>query len=46
MDEQIQQVETTLGELGRRCNTRMLERKVENLRIMDGSIRATGLAYF
>ena len=42
MDEQIQRVEATLGEMGRSCNTRILERKVEHMRAMDGNIRAIG----
>lgn len=39
----MQQVEATLGELGRNCNTRMLERKVEHLRAMDESLRTRGM---
>lgn len=39
----MQQVETTIEELGRNCNTRMLERKVENLRAMDESLRTRGM---
>lgn len=43
MDEQVRQVEITFGELGRSCNTRVLERKIEHLRAMDESIRARGM---
>ena len=38
------QVETTLGDLGRRCNNRIVERKANNLLAMDGTIKATGVA--
>ena len=40
----MQQVETTLGDLGRRCNNRIVEKKANNLLAMDGTIKATGEA--
>ena len=43
MDGQMQQVEATLGDLGRRCNTRMVERKGSNLRRLARAVKATGM---
>ncbi|KAI4127580.1 MAG: hypothetical protein LQ347_004545, partial [Umbilicaria vellea] len=44
MDEQMQKVEATLGDMGRNCNSKMLERKVEHLRAMDESLRSRGMS--
>lgn len=42
MDGQMQQVETYLGSMGKRCNARLLEKKGSNLHTWDGQVRAAG----
>lgn len=43
MNGQIQQVETYLGDMGRRCNARLLEKKGSNLRTWDGAVGTAGI---
>lgn len=42
MDGQMQQVETYLGSMGKRCNARLLEKKGSNLHTWDGQVGAAG----
>ena len=42
MDEQIGHVERYLGDLGRMCNTRILEKSLSNLDLLGGSIEGGG----
>ena len=42
MDGQMQQAETYLGSMGKRCNARLLEKKGSNLHTWDGQIGAAG----
>lgn len=43
MDEQMHHVEAYLGDMGRKCNTRLLEKKGTNLLAWNGNIRASGI---
>ncbi len=42
MDEQMHHVEAYLGDMGRKCNTRLLEKKGMNLLAWNGEVRAAG----
>ncbi|KAL9039153.1 MAG: hypothetical protein Q9180_002701 [Flavoplaca navasiana] len=42
MDGQMQQVETYIGDMGMRCNSRLLEKKAANLRAWDSDSKARG----
>ena len=42
MNGQMQQVEGYLGDLGRQCNTRLLEKKGVNLRNWEDTMGARG----
>ncbi|MCJ1462524.1 hypothetical protein MMC07_001126 [Pseudocyphellaria aurata] len=46
MDEQMQQVESRLGNMGKRCNARLLEKKGSNLHAWDGQVGAADLERF
>lgn len=41
MDSQMHDVEALMGELGRRCNTRALEKKGSNLRTWSKEVEAS-----
>lgn len=43
MDGKMQRTEMHLEEMSRMCNTRLLEKKVLNLRSWDEGIGATGI---
>ena len=43
MDGEMQKVEVHLGDLGARCNTRLLEKKISNLRQWDTAVGAVGI---
>lgn len=40
MNEQMHMVETNMGEIGKRCNTRILEKKGSNLRAWSEDVGA------
>lgn len=42
MDSQMQSVETYLGDMGVRCNSRLLDKKAANLRAWNDDIKARG----
>ena len=42
MDGQMHQVEAYLGDMGRKCNTRLLEKKRTNLRVWEREIGTAG----
>lgn len=42
MDEQMHRVEAYLGDMGSKCNTRLLEKKGMNLRAWNGEVSAAG----
>ncbi|KAL9625966.1 MAG: hypothetical protein Q9204_007694, partial [Flavoplaca sp. TL-2023a] len=42
MDGQMQQVESYIGDMGMRCNSRLLEKKAANLRAWDSDSKARG----
>ncbi len=42
MDGQMQQVESYIGGMGMRCNSRLLGKKAANLRAWDSDSKATG----
>lgn len=42
MDEQMHHVEAYLGDMGSKCNTRLLEKKGTNLRVWNGEVSAAG----
>ncbi len=41
----MQEVESYFVDMGRKCNTRLLEKKVSNLHTWDGSIRTAGTSH-
>lgn len=43
MDSQIKSVENLMGEMGKQCNSRLLNDKMSNSVRWDASIRATGI---
>ena len=43
MDQNMRQVEAHLGGIGRRCNTRILERKSVNLSTWEEEVDSDGL---
>ena len=45
MDGQIQQVENCLGNMGKRCNARLLEKKGSNLHTWNGQVGAAGTTH-
>ena len=46
MDDKIHRVEALMGEMGRKCNTRIVERKAVNLRKWDRERGAKGALGF
>ncbi|MCJ1268203.1 para-aminobenzoate synthase, (PABA) [Lobaria immixta] len=46
MDGQMQQVETYVGNMGKRCNARLLEKKGSNLHTWDGQVGAADIERF
>lgn len=42
MDSQMQDVESYLGQMGARCNSRLLEKKAANLRAWNNDVKITG----
>ncbi|KAL8771268.1 MAG: hypothetical protein Q9209_003173 [Squamulea sp. 1 TL-2023] len=42
MNEQMQQVESYLSDMGIRCNSRLLDKKAANFRAWDSDSKATG----
>ncbi len=42
MDGEIQQVESFFVDMGRKCDSRLLEKKISNLRLWNGEIKAKG----
>lgn len=42
MDGTIRKVEVHLGDIGARCNSRLLEKKISNLRQWDTAVGAVG----
>ena len=45
MDGEMHDVEAYIGEIGQRCNTRMLEKKGTNLQSWTGKIEAPGTRF-
>lgn len=43
MDKEMHDVEAYMGELGRRCNTRILEKKGSNLRRWNEAVEAPSM---
>ena len=43
MDEAMQRVETNLGTISERCNSRMLEKHARNYKSWDGTLRGQGM---
>lgn len=42
MDGEMQQVESYFVNMGRKCDSRLLQKKISNLRSWDAEIRAKG----
>lgn len=42
MDGQMHEVETYLGDVGKKCNTRLLQKSGSNLHLLEGQSRMRG----
>ena len=45
MDEQIRHVEALVGDITMKCNTRLLDKSLANLRSLEEHVRVAGLEY-